>query len=50
MSTDSKQMKGTDSFLMVFSKLDQRCERAFVHIRTERRDAEGDEARARFVG
>lgn len=30
-----KQITGTDRFLMLLSKLDQRCEAAFVHIRME---------------
>lgn len=30
-----KQITGTARFLMLLSKLDQRCEAAFVHIRTE---------------
>jgi len=37
-----KQITGTDRFLMLLSKLDQRREAAFVHIRTGgRRDVEG---------
>lgn len=30
-----RRIIGTDRFLMLLSKLDQRCEAAFVHIRTE---------------
>lgn len=49
-----KQITGTDRFLMLLSKLDQRCEAAFVHIRTESsemlRGGGGDRRMVLFVG
>ena len=48
-----KQITGTDRFLMLLSKLDQRCEAAFVHIRiesSEMRRGGGEGRTALFVG
>lgn len=45
-----KQITRTDRFLMLLSKLDQRCEAAFVHIRMEGWGGGGVRRTAPFVG
>lgn len=48
-----KRITGTDRFLMLLSKLDQRCEAAFVHIRAENGEmcrGGGERRTALFVG
>lgn len=44
-----KLITGTDRFLMLLSKLDQRCEVAFVHIRTDSGEMRKGGAERRLV-